>query len=151
MSDAYITLWSRPQIEIQRRLTRGEQEMTHTANAQFRRAGVTPGDRVYVVGTKDGELLLLGRLGVGRVVSQREAEAQFGHDVYEAPDHLLGAGTRIDLDRVVPESIARQIERESGKPIKMDPARYQLNVHSLRTTGRITEDSAALFDSLLDR
>ena len=39
---------------------------------------------------------------------------------------------------------------ESGKLIKVDPERYMVNVHSLRATGRITDESAGLLDSLID-
>lgn len=69
--------------------------------------------------------------------------------VYEAPDHLLGRGTPLRLDRVVPDDIARRLRRETGKPLKIAADRYLVNVNSLRTTGRITEESAALLDDVL--
>jgi predicted HNH restriction endonuclease len=50
----------------------------------------------------------------------------------------------------VPEEIARAIERESGKRIGIASDTYRVDSNSLRATGRITEDSAALFESLLD-
>src|SRR3954447_8354158 len=68
---------------------------------------------------------------------------------WEAPDHLIGTGTQLDLDRFIPEDIARAIERESGKRLKIAPDGYRVDANSLRTTRRITEDSAALLDSLL--
>lgn len=149
MGDAYITLWSQPQIEVERRRALGEDRLTHAANGQFRKSGVGPDDRVYVVGTRDGELLLLGRLKVDRVVGQREAEAFFRHEVYKAPDHLIGQGSRLELDRAVPEQVARRIERESGKGLKIETDRYRVDANSLRTTGRITAASAALLDDII--
>jgi hypothetical protein len=149
MSNAYITLWSQPQIEIQRRSPFDDDTMSHTANDQFRDVRVAPGDRVYVVGTCKGQLLLLGRITVERVVDQDEAERHFGRPVYEAKDHLIGQGTALSLDRVVPEQTARALQRESGKHVKITPDEYRVNVHSLRRTGRITENSAALLDAIL--
>jgi hypothetical protein len=146
VGDAFITLWSQPQVEIERRGPGGM--LSHSANRQFRDRGVARGDRVYVVATDAGRLLLLGRLEVERVVGQREADAYFGESVDEAPDHLIGKGTSLRLDRIVPEDIARRIRRDSGKPIKMALGRYMVDANSLRTTGRITEESALLLTPL---
>ena len=93
---------------------------------------------------------MLGRLDVERVVDHAEAERYFRRPVYEAPDHLIGTGTELRLDRVVPEQVARQIERESGKRLVIDPRVYKVDPNSLRTTGRITESSAALLDALVE-
>ena len=150
MASAYITLWSQPQLEVERRAGNVGATLSHTANKQVRARGVGPGDRVYVVATDHGRLLLLGRLDVERVVDQTEAERHFGEEAYEAPDHLIGMGTELRLDRVVPEQIARKIERESGKRLVIASGEYRVDGNSLRTTGRITEESAALLDALLD-
>jgi len=109
MSRPYITLWSQPQIEVQRRALHDSDRLDHTAGGQFRACGVTAGDRVYVVANQGGQLVLLGRLTVNRIVDQHEADRHFGRRVYEAPDHLLGSGTALRLDRGVPEDIARAI------------------------------------------
>ena len=149
MGDAFITLWSQPQIEVQRRHLHDDDTMSHTANHQFRDVRVAPGDRVYVVGTRSGRLLLLGRITVEQVVGQAQAERHFGHPVYKASDHLIGEGTKLQLDLEIPEDVARNIERESGKRLKFHPDVYRVNVHSLRRTGRITEESAASLDAFL--
>jgi hypothetical protein len=150
MHDAYITLWNQPQVEYERRRGLGAGiRLDHSANRQFRRSGVKRGDRVYVVATRAGALSLLARIEVERVVGQREAERHFGNEFYRAPDHVIGRGTELDLERVVPEHVARAIRRESGKPIKIAADSYHVDAGSLRTTGRISEDSAALLDALL--
>jgi hypothetical protein len=146
----FITLWSRPQVELERRSLQGSQTLDHTANTQFRKRGVEAGDRVYVLATQGGRLVLVGRLTVDHVVDQREADRYFGRPVYEAPDHLIGVGTALSLDRLVPEPIARAIQRESGRRLKIDSDEYRVDANSLRTTGRITEESAALLERLLD-
>lgn len=151
LSSAFITHWSQPQIEFERRQPRKAGEMIeHTANEQFRGVGVEPGDRVYIVGTEAGRLLLLSRLVVGRVVGQREADRKYGRETYEASDHLIGDGAPLRFDRVVPEDITRQTARESGKRIKIAADAYRVDATSLRRTGRLTEASATLFEQLLD-
>ncbi len=149
MGRPYITLWSQPQVEIERRADQVD-GLRHAANDQFTDVGVEPGDRVYILATRDGRLLLLARLTVEQVVGQAEAERILGTDnIYEARDHLMGRGTPLDLDREIPEDVARAIQRESGKPLGIAPDRYVINVHSLRRTGRITGESAALLDRIL--
>lgn len=76
MSRAYITLWSQPEVEIEHRGGPTE-NLRHTANAQFGRVGVEPGDRVYIVATRKGQLLAraadggaAGRSGRGRTHSR---------------------------------------------------------------------------------
>ncbi len=150
MSRPYITLWSQPQLEVQRRKQWHASRLDHTANDQFERAGVEPGDRVYVVATREGRLLLIGRLMVERVVDQREAERHFGRAVYKARNHLIGTGTPVRLDQEVSEEDARAIERESGRSLKIDPHEYRVQAMSLLSTGRITDASAENLDRLLE-
>jgi len=150
VNGAYITLWSQPQVEIQRRSLRDSDTLDHAAGTQFRARGVERGDRIYVVATRRGELLLLGRLTVDLVVGQREADQHFQEHVYEAPDHLIGSGSALSLERVVPEGMARELQRESGRRLKIDPRRYSVDANSVRTTGRLTQHSAVLLDSLLE-
>lgn len=150
MSTAFITLWRRPEAEVQRRRAAGEDRLSHAAGGQFRRAGVAAGDRVFVVGTRAGALLLIGRLDVAAVVDQAEAARRLGSRTIEAPDHLLGEGTALDADRVVPEAVARQIERASGRRLPIADDAYRVHPSALRTTGPITDASAALLDGLID-
>jgi hypothetical protein len=151
MSDAFITLWSQEQIEIERlAVAAGKENLEHAASDQLSVRGVGRGDRLYVLATRGGRVLLITRLTVTRVVDQAEVDRVFApRKVYEANDHVLGHGTRLELDRVVPEAIVRKLRRESGKPIKIDPSIYRVDPQSLRTTGRITPESAALLDHVL--
>jgi hypothetical protein len=50
------------------------------------------------------------------------------------------------LDRLVPEEVARRLRRASGKPIKIATGNYSVDRQTLRTPGRITDESAALLD-----
>lgn len=150
MSNAYITLWSQAQVEIERRGLAGKATLDHAGSEQFRQRGVKRGDRLYVLATRGGRILLLGRLTVARIINQQQADRHFAPiAAYQATDHVVGEGTPLELDRVIPETIARQLARESGKRLKIDPAMYRVDPQSLRTTGRITAESAALLDQVL--
>ncbi len=151
MSDAYITLWNQPQVEFERRVAAGRSgKLDHTANRQFRARNVQPGDRVYVLATRDGRIMLLGRLTVDELTDQAGAERALGPGIYEAPDHLIGRGSTLELDREVPEPEARRLRRVPDKPIPIEPDRYHVKGNALRTTGPITETSAAILDAIID-
>jgi hypothetical protein len=151
MSDAYITLWNQPQVESERRVAAGRgDKLDHTANRQFRARNVQPGDRIYVLATRDGRILLLGRMIVEELTDQARAEQAFGPGIYEAPDHLIGRGSTLELDREVPEAEARRLRRVPDNPIPIEPDRYRVKGNALRTTGRITEGSAAILDAIID-
>jgi hypothetical protein len=151
MNDAYIAMWRQDQLELERERFREGMPLDHTAGSRFRAAGIEPGDRVYVFSTTrvDRRLLLLGRLTVERIIGKHEAEQRFNGPVYDAPEHLIGSGTPLDLDRDVPEDIARRLRRASGKPIKIATGNYTVDRQTLRTPGRLTEESAALLDNIL--
>jgi hypothetical protein len=147
---SFITLWSKGQIALERSVLAPTKELTHTAGEQFRKVGVRPGDRVYVLGTDRGDLLLIGRLAVTDVLTDTEARERLGSSpIYEASDHLVGTGTQMVLDRRVPREIVRQLERFSGKPISKAGADGAVTSNGLRATGRITAASANLLDAVL--
>jgi hypothetical protein len=151
MSNAYIATWRQDQVELERERFEKGIPLDHTAGSRFQAAGIEPGDRVYVLSITPGDrrLLLLGRLNVERIVGKHEAEVHQGREVYHAPEHLIGSGTPLDLDRLVPEDVARRLRRASGKPVKIATGNYSVDRQTLRTPGRITDESAALLDSIL--
>jgi hypothetical protein len=151
MSDAFIAMWRQDQVKLERERFREGDTLCHAAGSRFRSLGIKPGDRVYVFSTTrgDGELLLLGRLTVEQIIGKREAQLRFNSPVYDAPEHLIGTGTPLRLDRVVHEDIARRLRRESGKPIKIAADRYRVDPQTLRTPGLLTDESAALLDDIL--
>lgn len=153
MGDPYISMWTQDQVDFQAEILTVGDRLDHTAGKQFRQRGVAVGDRVYVVARERqvGRLVLIGRLVVERITDQRGADAYFGRPVYRAPDHLLGKGSELRLDRVVPQRTARELRRESGKPLKIADGEYSLDQQTLRATGRVTEESAALLDAVLLR
>jgi hypothetical protein len=73
------------------RLSEGE-NLDYAASNQFRKRGVRPGDFVYVVTVKAGQILLAGRMHVDRVVSRAEALELLGtDDLWDAEDQIIAA------------------------------------------------------------
>ena len=70
----------------------------HTLQPSFRRAGVQPGDHLYVIAISDGELYVLLRLTVARIMS---AETCIAENPHLFPPEREGAWTLQTLDRRV--------------------------------------------------
>jgi hypothetical protein len=117
---------------------------------QFRRLQV--GDRLYVVGQSEEKMLLLGRMDIAQLLSEREVEAHYRELVYEARYHVIAdVRTAKRFDRVVPEQVARSITSERGARIAFaSGTEYRLLSSSVQPRLWLTEDSARALDRLLD-
>ena len=126
--------------------------LRHAAGRRFRDHGLRAGDTVYVVGQHDGRLLLIGRLRVGAVVDQADAERRLGQSLYQAPDHVVGEPpwSTARFDRVVPEPVARTLTTvDGGRLAFRADTEYRLEPQALRTDRVLTAASAAALDELL--
>ena len=151
MSRAFISGWRRE--TWQEAEARGEagQLLTHTASDQFRSRGIAPGDRLYVLGNADGQLIVIGRMIVAELYDLAEAERRWGPHVWPAAWHAEGLdATTMGFDRTVPEEEARQITGASGKPLRIASNEYRLDSQTLLTVREITPASAAILDALLN-
>lgn len=130
---------------------------SHTASANLCRAGVESGDVVYGITYSAGQLFVIGRMTVQKVVDQQEADVLLPSiDLWVAPDHAVakrGSYTRpLMFDRVLPEREARRIRfvDSAGMPeapfIGEDGRVY---FQTYRNVRQITEPTAAMFDKVL--
>jgi hypothetical protein len=127
--------------------------LRYTASGQFRARGLSAGDRLYVVGTADGELVLIGRMDVADVVPRLKASELLGDpNLFPAALYAIAAPPYgcLSFDRRVPEHIARAIRTVDGHLLKMEPDEYRLRPMSLNTVRFLTKDSAEAFDALID-
>lgn len=130
------------------------QPLHHVASNVFAQRGVEPGDRVYVVTVQKGELFLLGRMEVGQIVNYAHAEASLDYTPWAASDHLLARScTAMRFDRPVSGDMSSRLRFEGPKgptALKFKAAGV-LDEQTLRGVRRLTDDSAALLDTLLAR
>lgn len=130
--------------------------MDHTAGDKFVKMGVAPGDFIYVVTVQRGHLYLLGRMQVGKICSQKEAERVLGtSNLWEGKDHLIarsGTGSPTRFDRQVPIRVVRRLQFESpsggSKPLKFI-SNGVLDRQTLRGVRKLTASSAAMLNGIL--
>lgn len=134
-------------------------EVVHSASNEYRRRGVSPGDRIYILNYRHKEYFLGARLTVGEMMTRRRAAEVFGcreDQMWDATDHVLaepGTEERLDPDRVVPRDILRQLRfiRNDGTETRLRFDRDGApNKQALRTVRELTPASAALLDSLVE-
>lgn len=114
------------------------------ASDQFER--VRPGDRVWAVGVEDGELLTIGYIDAGPVLSMEEARQRVDYEPWEAAYHVIvDRGER--ARRVSLAAIARDLRFDSATSPRLTPsARGAVNAQQLQRIRRLTPESAALLE-----
>jgi hypothetical protein len=132
------------------------QVLNHAASNQFRDRGVGIGDVLYVMHYEARELFLGGRLIVGRLLSQGEAEAHFDSaDIWEARDHVLaqpGTEQVLNPGRQLSRELLRRLTFErpdgsiSGLKFDSDGA---ANQQTLRGVREASVDSATILDQAI--
>ncbi len=145
--------WSRPQWESENAAERQGKPLRHSASDAVEYSRLKPGDRLYIVGQEKGMMLLLGRMDVDRVTSNRQlVDELLGPDLYEAKYHVLADDcTAIRFDLVVPEGVVRSITTERGAHIAFATvSEYRLKPSSLQPRMWLDEASAQALDRLLE-
>lgn len=112
----------------------------HGASEQLGK--VHSGDIVWVITYNKGTLFLIGRMEVGRVIDQAEAEQFFGTtDLWEASYHILARpGTEEPFSIIDITGEAPLLRFQGGR----DRLPESFDVQSFRSMRRLTPESAAL-------
>jgi hypothetical protein len=116
---------------------------------------VAVGDYVYVVTVLSGRLFLLGRIEVGAILDQDQAEAILGGDLWEADDHVVakaGSENPHRFRRGVPMEVAKGLRFMGGEGPAHTPeldSGGSLDRQTMRGVRELTASSAALLDSLI--
>jgi HNH endonuclease len=131
----------------------------HTASNLLRKRGVEPRDFIYGWSFSGGKLLLVGRMQVGRFVSQREADALYKAAegwAWKAADHIFakpGTGTPMRFDNAVPPSLIRKLSflDPTGhvKPPKFI-GKDKVDPQTFRAVRELTQQAARLLDELIN-
>lgn len=80
------------------------EKLDHTARELFNRAGVRPGDVIFIVTVKKGRLFLGGKTVVVRICGQREAEEvrnPASGMLFDATEHPSQGARSIDSARTM--------------------------------------------------
>ncbi len=127
----------------------------HSASGVFRRSGVQPGDRLYVISVAGGRLRIVGRLDVEDVVNQKRADELFGRPVWEGAEHVIarpGSGTPRRTDAYLAAHGLVDVEFVDADgdivPPKLNLAGHP-DVLWLQGVREITARTALLFDQVL--
>ncbi len=131
----------------------------HTASNVFRKRGVEPGDFIYGWSFSSGKLFLVGRMQVGRFVSQREADALYkdsGGSAWDADDHVFaqpGTGTSMSFDRIAPSGLVAKLSFVDSTG-QVTPPKFKtkgaVDPQTFRAVRELTRPSALLLDQLID-
>ncbi len=117
---------------------------------------MSKGDQVYAVFVRDGKLLLIGKMQVGRWTSSwKEAVDLVGRNVYRgvpgAMYLIAEQATRMHFSKPLRLRVVtrlRFISNKSPKPKFVN--REKLDGQTLRTVRELTPKSAALLDTFLE-
>ncbi|MBK9118153.1 MAG: hypothetical protein IPM18_00880 [Phycisphaerales bacterium] len=155
MPDYFTHYWNTATCEFQQ----AGRPLHHTAGNDFAHKHVAPGDYVYVVNILRGRLRIIGRMQVARIVNYDEACELLDYDPWDADEHCLavpGSATTVRLDRFVPIELVRRL-RFARTDNSMVPLAFRdrdadlLDQQTLRAVRRLTPQSAALLDGILDQ
>jgi hypothetical protein len=129
--------------------------MNHLAGEMFRKRGVSSGDVIYAVTQAKGDIYLIGRLVVDVVTAQAQAEQLLGNtDLWEASEHVIARKpwTPCRFDLQVPHDVLSEVKfvTPKGEVVGLKYNKYgTVDQQTLRTLRELTDQTAALFDSLL--
>ena len=127
----------------------------HTASNQFLDRGVAVGDAVFVITYADGDLRVLGRLIVERVVDYAAAQRLLPYEPWQAADHLISSAqncTKLSFSTSIDPTNFQQIEfvRASGALTGIKNRRDgSVEPQSFRGVREITPGTARLFEQAL--
>lgn len=132
----------------------GPDPLNHTADNAFRKKGVEPGDTIFVLSFRNGNLYVVGRLVVAEILDQKPAERKLGQRLWKAKDHVIGEpgrSTPVRDDAIVPPDRIDEIGFLDDSGARSHPKRNhgKLEPQTFRHTRRIDSSTAALFEDVL--
>ncbi len=123
----------------------------HAAGSRFTNRGIEPGDFVYVVAVHHGQLYVLGKMQVGKIVTKDEARHLLGKEPYDAPEHLIASACTSARLTEVPLAVAKELRFVSGSRKEGLAFREEdvLDPQTVRVIRELDAESASRLDELL--
>jgi len=162
---SFTSLWKRKNFNFARDFYNQAQPelLDCIESGQFYRREVEIGDFIYAVSTNDrGELLLIGKMQVGKIVSSAEEvedilglnyEVYSGEEENQHIDYAIAEfGTPLQFDTIIPYATAKNLRFVTKKgltSLTFQPGTKKLNGQTLRTMRVLSHESAAKLDKFL--
>lgn len=123
----------------------------HAAGSRFSSRGIEPGDFVYIVAVHRGQLYLLGKMQVEKIVSKDEARRILGAEPYDAPEHLIASACTTAQLTEVPVAVAKELRFIGGSRKEALAFREEeiLDPQTMRVIRELDPESASRLDDLL--
>ncbi len=158
MSRFFMHFWSDELCDLHYRSGLSGAPLEFTAGEGFLQAGVQPGDIIYIISVYDGQVMLIGRITVGQIVtSYSEAVTLIAPDVEEAPEYVLpaeGLATAQYFTRQLMMEEAGDLRfltaEGSTKPLKF-AGDEEVDEHALVGVREIAPASAVILDQVLSQ
>mgnify|MGYP007059444534 CR=1 FL=1 len=128
------------------------QPLRYAAGSRFTQSEVGSGDTLYIVSVSKGQLYLLGKMEVDRIVSYEEAEQILDEKPFDAPEHVFArrcTATRLTLAPLEITQTLRFISASNRDSLYFTDEGV-LSGQTLRVVRRLTPESAALLDGILE-
>lgn len=146
MSKHYLQYWRAAQVIRERQSPNPFVE--HSGSEQLYK--VNPNDTVWIVTVMNGELLLLGKIQVGAIVGQKEAEELLGTDnLWEATYHIIAKrGMAEPMRDINLMDIASQLRFNSptGRD-RLSISRGRADGKQLQAMRQLTAESVGLLEA----
>ncbi len=136
-----------------------EYEPVSISAGSFRKRRVSAGDVLYIVSQDAGQLLLGGRMTVGRVVTRDEAVRVSNRiDLYDMDEWVVaheGSGSLLHLHRRLAPEVTKQIRLVSENSDTGSAALHfvddrNLDRQTLRVVRELTAESVSLLDEIIE-
>jgi hypothetical protein len=106
---------------------------------------VKPGDTVWIVNVRRGDLLLIGRIVAAEVMDKASARRRLGYSPWDARHQVLCAKRDAELARRVPlGKVAWDLTFESDASEKLTPRAGKVYGQQVRRARRLTPAAAAI-------
>ncbi|HEV2950111.1 MAG TPA: HNH endonuclease signature motif containing protein, partial [Gemmataceae bacterium] len=150
----FAQLWRKDTYQRQEGMRASDPLMHHTGGTKFRKR-VTLGDFIYVWSLIDHKIYVVGRMQIGRLGSQEDADKLYERGAWKAPEHVFaqrGTETPLRFDLTIPSKSINQIRFLNVKGEQTD-LKYnsagRLEPQCFRGLRELTPQTARLLDSIL--
>lgn len=142
MTKHFLQYWKPEQVDYNFEV---DPTLNHTASGQFHR--VSEGDVIWIITIRPhGRLSLVGRIEVGKVTGQAEAERLIGMPLYKAAYHAIAKDGTVEVQSETDiKNLAVRLRFASAKD-RLTVVSGQVDGKQLQAIRELTPDSALLLE-----